>query len=71
MPGRQFFSAYGRQAGVVLIRPDGYIGWRGRSCLERTWRAISGRCSDLLRRCWRGPAWDSLIRRINSLMAWF
>jgi len=35
MPGRQFFSAYGRQAGVVLIRPDGYIGWRGRSCLEQ------------------------------------
>src|SRR5438045_8790503 len=35
MPGRQFFSAYGRQAGVVLIRPDGYSGWRGRSCLEQ------------------------------------
>jgi len=23
---RQFCSAYGRQAGVFLIRPDGYIG---------------------------------------------
>jgi hypothetical protein len=38
----QFFSTYGRQAGVVLIRPDGYIGWRGR-------RAISSRCSAVAR----------------------
>jgi 2-polyprenyl-6-methoxyphenol hydroxylase-like FAD-dependent oxidoreductase len=29
-----FFETYGSQAAAVLVRPDGYVGWRGRSCRE-------------------------------------
>jgi hypothetical protein len=32
---RQFCSAYGRRQAGGFIRPDGYIGWRGRSCFKQ------------------------------------
>jgi 2-polyprenyl-6-methoxyphenol hydroxylase-like FAD-dependent oxidoreductase len=31
---RRFAGAYGEGETAYLIRPDGYIGWRGRSCAE-------------------------------------
>jgi 2-polyprenyl-6-methoxyphenol hydroxylase-like FAD-dependent oxidoreductase len=31
---QRFAAAYGAKEAAYLIRPDGYIGWRGRSCSE-------------------------------------
>jgi 2-polyprenyl-6-methoxyphenol hydroxylase-like FAD-dependent oxidoreductase len=36
-------AAYGAQAAVFLVRPDGYIGWRGRSWRDAGLRAHLGR----------------------------
>jgi hypothetical protein len=36
-------SAYGAQAAVFLVRPDGYIGWRGRSWRDAGLLAHLGR----------------------------
>jgi Aromatic-ring hydroxylase, C-terminal len=31
---RQFATVYGAGEAFFLIRPDGYVGWRGLSCRE-------------------------------------
>ena len=36
-------AAYGAQAAVFLVRPDGYIGWRGRSWRDAGLLAYLGR----------------------------
>src|SRR6185312_17328288 len=36
-------AAYGAQAAVFLVRPDGYIGWRGRSWQDAGLLAHLGR----------------------------
>jgi hypothetical protein len=30
---QRFAAAYGSKEAAYLIRPDGHIGWRGRSCM--------------------------------------
>jgi hypothetical protein len=40
---RRFAGAYGEGERAYLVRPDGYIGWRGRSCAEPSLTAYLGR----------------------------
>jgi hypothetical protein len=66
---RQLCSAYGRQAGGFLIRPDGYYRLARPVVPRAELDQLSPTGIQLLSACWPGPARDSLIRRINSLMA--
>ena len=34
-PDGGFGEAYGTEAGAILVRPDGHIGWRGASWRQR------------------------------------
>ena len=70
--GRAAVLRLWRQAGVFLIRPDGYI----RLARPFVPRAELDELSQLVlsyrkRMPGRGSAWDSLIRRINCLMSRF
>jgi len=40
-----FAGAYGARAMSYLVRPDGHLGWRGRSWREPGLRRTSGGCS--------------------------
>ncbi|KHF37312.1 2,4-dichlorophenol 6-monooxygenase [Paenibacillus sp. P1XP2] len=51
-PGNDFLDAYGiASAGAVIVRPDGYIGWRSKAAgtdLEEMERVLTGALSTIL-----------------------
>jgi Aromatic-ring hydroxylase, C-terminal len=46
----EFAAAYGAQGVSFLVRPDGYIGWRGRSWDEKGLFAYLAKTLDQARR---------------------
>ena len=42
---RAFAGVYGREEMAFLVRPDGYVGWRGRSWLSEGLTAYLSRIS--------------------------
>jgi hypothetical protein len=53
----------------MRFRANGYFRWCGRSCLEQNLTGYLQQVFGYLSAGWPSPGRDSLIRRINSLMA--